>query len=48
MPLNYEELVELNLFVNLDDRDLQKIKENNFGKENFTKKLVDKFVEFNK
>ena len=48
LDLNYEELVELNLFVNLDDRDLQKIKENNFGKENFTKKLVDKFVEFNK
>ena len=48
LDLNYEELVELNLFVNLDDRDLQKIKENNFDKENFNKKLVDKFVEFNK
>ena len=45
--LNYEELVELNLFVNLDDRDLQKIKENNFSIENFNKELIDKFVKFN-
>ena len=45
--LNYEELVELNLFVNLDDRDLQKIKENNLSIENFNKELIDKFVKFN-
>ena len=38
--LNYEELVELNLFVNLDDRELQKIKENNISIENFTQELI--------
>ncbi len=44
--LNYNELEELNLFVDLDDRELQKIKNRESHKYSFRKELVDSFVSF--
>ena len=44
--LNYNELEELNLFVDLDDRELQKIKNQQSHNYSFRKELVDSFVSF--
>ena len=44
--LNYNELEELNLFVDLDDRELQKIKNRESHNYSFRKELVDSFVSF--
>ena len=44
--LNYNELEELNLFVDLDDRELQKIKNQQSHNYSFRKELIDSFVSF--
>tara|TARA_B100001248_G_scaffold238480_1_gene203128 strand:+ start:398 stop:652 length:255 start_codon:yes stop_codon:yes gene_type:complete len=44
--LNYNELEELNLFVDLDDRELQKIKNQQPHNYSFRKELIDSFVSF--